>query len=148
VNITTMIIMLVIGIGSMIGLGTFYTTQLTAYNITPSSFAVASYNNFTQSLNSVNSSLSQIQTGTAGVFANGIFSIAGVYDITVLFLGMGKILLSIPSLLGNFINLMIINLSGTAIVPPSWFGTVIIIIIIVIATFQVLRMFTRSFFEI
>ena len=146
-NIKSLLIMLVIGLGVMIGFGNFYTSQLSAYGITPNGTVNTTFNTFNTSIGKLNTQVSGIQNKTAGVLASGI-SITAVFDVVALFLGVGQLLLEVPTTMGSFINLMIATLSNNAIIVPNWFGTVVTMVIIIIITFQVLKLFTRQYSEI
>jgi hypothetical protein len=147
-SITNLIIMLIVGISVMIGLGNFYIRNLNAYGVTPSGSSASSFSLFNNTMFGLTNSVGNIQNKTAGVLSGQVTILTGIYDITSIFLSVGQVIFQIPTVMGSFINTMISILSMNAVTVPSWLGTMIAIIIIVIVTFQVLRIFTKSFFEI
>jgi hypothetical protein len=147
-SITNLLIMLIIGVSVMIGLGNFYLTSLNAYNISPNGTTLNTFSQFNSSISGLSTNLANIQNKTAGTVSSPLFSLTQIYDVTTLFLSVGQVIFQLPSVMGSFINTMITVLSNNAVTVPSWFGTMIAMIIIIVVTFQVLRIFTRSFFEI
>jgi hypothetical protein len=137
--------MTVIGISVMIGIGNFYSDVATTYGIQNTSTSYSTFLQFNNSMSQMSTGVAQIQTATTGK-AKNIPDI--IYDVTSFFIGVGTILVSIPTVMGSFINTMILVMSYNAIAVPSWVGTMISIIIIIAVVMQIVRLFMKAYFEI
>lgn len=144
-TITNFMIMTVIGISVMIGIGNFYSDVATTYGIQNTSTSYSTFLQFNNSMSQMSTGVAQIQTATTGK-AKNIPDI--IYDVTSFFIGVGTILVSIPTVMGSFINTMILVMSYNAIAVPSWVGTMISIIIIIAVVMQIVRLFMKAYFEI
>jgi hypothetical protein len=140
--------MTVIGVSVMIGLGSFYTGFLNAYGLTPSSGVASSFTAFNTSYFGLGNTIGQIQANT-GVTGQGITSIVGILDIAgTVVLGIIKFFFVIPGIIQNFVVAILSTLSGSAVAVPGWVGTMVFTIIIIVVVMQVVRMVTKSFFEV
>ena len=147
-SITSLMIMIVIGLSVMIGIGSFYNDVATTYGIEGSSTSYSTFLQFNNTLSSLSTPLTQMQKNIVGAVSSGFNIPQALYDATAALFNLGQVFFNIPGVIGGFISTMFAVLSNNAIIIPNWVGTMIALVVLIIVTMQVIRMFTKSFFEV
>lgn len=146
-RISELVIGIIVVAAVGIGLGGFYTSLMSQY--APEYGAQGGYYSNSTSLGFLNKtgevvSITSEMSDTVENMANrtGLGgAIQNIADTPSLFVGIGRILLAIPNILGDMVNG---GLSSMGVSFPEWFGATIVLIIVVTIVFAVIAIFVRS----
>jgi len=145
-SLSSIIIGVMVFSGIMIAMGTFYgdvVTNYHSYNSTEfNSSLIGNFTQFNESYAYIQSKMEQIESKLAPASEKAWYDLTKYSDAIMAFVPVGSIILAIPSLITNFINVGF-GMWGIPGVIPTWFKSLLLLIPIVIIVLKVAAYFLK-----